>query len=786
MALRILRALFCLLLIVGAGRADAYNFVRGASGGVVSPPWAVNQLLEMPYVCAQHIYINPSPSTYGSFGAGSLSANQGGTGTGSMSHPFLTLSALYAGNGDVNVDAGTCIDITNSTPLVDDGDSNAFFSPSELPSGHQGGDANTPTGYAVLRAVDGSGAYLPAAPQGATPDTVNSSAAHLIMSACGACSAVSGDPDFLAFWPPPSSDYWIVDGLNIEGVGSFTTQSFWGCVTVGNSPRLFNAATGPSHFQIRNTFIHGCGGAGIQVFGADWFAAQQNVVINTSGAPGYEESGIGVVVSAAGCTTFFLNCPPIQTGVDATIGTVINSRLIPYHQVITENWVDGHYEWGQPNQHTDGNCIIIDTDTISQGPPPTDTNSGAFQGRTLVANNVVTHCGGKGIHMFFSQFLDTINNTSYNTHFDPNMQTATREETDCFKVNDCNFIDNIGYAIGGNGTPRVSYTAAGVGPVSVQNVIPYLFSVGGGQPSGVAPMQVFMQDTTTNNIVGVTIDPTNLSALPGGVSGTLTFSNVVSNANGAAGAVIVPGSYHTSFNNSSFAFFFSALDTGNSGAVALCEPWAQQMPLPCTGGNLQLINMFSTGNQWLYNDWFGLNGAVGAGADLPTGAIALPDNPSAPANNLQATDPQFTNPAFTVGPNFILGSLPSRVAGGAAYTVGCVVTLAGNSPTTAAKVKVDAVTGSAITAWHLFANGSYPANTTSNFTQSSASCAGVGAIFTGTAAIYYRPLWISSARPDLSLQSGSPVKHAGSPDWCLSEDFAGNKRSCPSSIGAYE
>lgn len=773
----ILAALLALGMTPMVPSAYAINFFRGASGGSVAPPWATNQILEMPYVCLSQVWVNPSASAYMGSGGGSLSPAQGGTGTGSQAHPYLTLSAMYAGRGNTVLGPGSCINIENSTPLVDDP-----FEPDLLSSGSTHGNANSPTGYIVMRSTDGDGSPVPAGGPGVTPDTVNASAAHLVMSQCGACSGISGDPTFLLFYPP--ADYWIIDGLNIEGVGGFTTGSFFGCVTIGNSPAGFNAVHAPSHMMVRNSYVHGCGGSGIQTIYADWLSIQNNVVTNSSGAPGYQESGIGVVSSMAGCVTFALNCVSAQTGVDSTIGTVIDRRLITYHQVISGNWVDGHYEFLQPGQHSDGNCIILDTQTISQGAAPTDTNAGAYQYRQLVANNATIHCGGKGIHVFFAEHVDILNNTSYSTNFDPLISSAAKQEVDCFLVNDCNYINNIAYQIGGNTPVRVSYTGGSVGPVSVDNVIPFLHNFAGGTPSGGTPMGVTMQDATSNSIVAVAPDAVNVSAVPGGLSGTMTFTGTVSLVNGAAGAPIQPQGYNTSPNNSSFAYTFSALDSGGTNTVSVCFNWAQQFPLPCSGGNLQSFLATSTGDSWINNDWFGTNGAQPVSISTPNAIAIPPDLTTSPGNNLQASDPQFTNPAYAISANFILAALPTKVSGGAGYASGCVVTLAGGSPAAAGAIKVDTVAGGAISTWHMFASGSYPSSATTIFTQASSTCGGSGASFSG--ATFGQPLWISGARPDLQISGGSPAKDAGSPDWCLTQDITGAPRACPGSMGAYE
>lgn len=754
-----IRVLALLCAVLFAGHAHAYNFVRGASGGFVAPTWGTDQTQQMPYACSSFVWINPSPSPSGAAGGGAHYP----TGTGTQAKPFLTFSDMATGSANTVIGPGTCVNLIASVPMVDD---NVTFT--NLNASHNGGNTYSPTGFAVLRSTDGSGNLVPAAGVGITTATYNASAATIQFTASSSTGIT------LTYL----TDYWLFDGLNIEGTGAFTTQNFQACVTIGTEPLLFNSPVGPSHFFIRNSAIHGCGGAGMNTLGTNWVSAQNNVVFHNAGAPGFEESGFSIAASQSGCTTYALNCAEPSSGFDGSICTLLNGGCIPYHQVISGNWFEGNYTFGQPPERTDGNGVIIDTNAIRASDGP--SNSGPYPDRALLVNNVTVHNGGVGVHTFFSQFSDELNNTAIANYFDPGDNSSSRPNIDCIDATDCHGINNIGYAVGANTTVRVAYTLGSVGPVSVDDVHAMILTNSGVPPNGSNPMPVLMLDASQNYITAVTVDTTNVSTTPGGLSGTLTFQAVVNTSNGGVSATITPNLVFQS-NSSPMINSYGGADFG-AGTSNACLRWVQQTP-PCTLSNLQAITLNGTLDTWLYNDWFGLNGGLGA-AFISSVANPPPTLATAPGNNLQASDPTFTTPGFTVSPNFIMATLPTKSASGSGYSAGCKITLAGGSPVTAATVEVDSVSGSAINAYHLFTNGQYPGTGTTVFTQGSSTCGGTGATFSG--ATFQQPFFLNSAPPTLTLQGGSPAKHGGSPNWCPSQDFAGTLRACPPSMGAFE
>ena len=774
------RVIGLLFLFLQATPALASSYFYGAAGGVVAAAWQTNQILQMPYVCNTKVWINPSTSP--SLGAGG-GKHAGSGGTGSQAAPFLSFSDLYASHGNVTVSAGSCIYLVNSTADIDDS-----FDVSQMNVASQSG-FNAPNGYHTIVSVDGNGNPVPAAGVGVTPDTVNTAAAHIKFSLCGACSATAGDPTYFFFIPP--WDYWIIDGLNIEGVGGFLSQSFQACIDDGNPPLVNNGVSGLSHFQVRNSYIHGCGGAGIAGFGADRISIQNNVITNTSGAPGYQESGIGIVVSQYPCAgTYSANCAPNNTGVDSQLCTVVHGACIPFREVVSGNWVEGNFEFGQPPNHSDGNGIIFDTLHIRATDGPGATNSGAYMGPVLMVNNIALHNGARGLHTFFSDNVYSLYNTAYANSFDPLSNAYPHPQIDCAQALGCIQVGNVAYAIGAASTVHTAYTGGITGPVEVDNVNGFIYNYSGAAPGVTNSMPIQMNDGTANSITGVTIDQTNVSNTPGGISGQVTFSGNISAVNGALGASISPT---TPFGaTSSWGMYAYAVTDAGSIVETSCYPaWVQVSSLPCVAPNVLSSNMNEATDAWYNNVEYAINYGVGTAA---IGGAAFTDQPNivqptvtgSPGFNQLLVDPLFTNKAFTITPEYILGGLASAPsAAGSNYSIGCLVTLSGGSPITSAIVKVDSINGSGgILTYHLWDNGTYSASVVTNFTQGSATCSGTGATFSN--GYYYQPFWLNSSRPNLSLQSGSPAKHAGSSSWCISHDFAGNVRACPPSAGAYE
>jgi hypothetical protein len=156
----------------------------------------------------------------------------------------------------------------------------------------------------------------------------------------------------------------------------------------------------PHDVEITGNDFHGCPGGGISAIDADGVTIRDNRVHENSWFTHYATSGISVL-----------------RALDASPGDRQSYKIR-----ITGNTVYGNQtkvKWSQCDCYSDGNGIIIDTN--KEKPAGTGDD---YQGRTLVADNVVFDNGGSGIHAFKSQHVDIVNNTAYENSASPHLKYA--------------------------------------------------------------------------------------------------------------------------------------------------------------------------------------------------------------------------------------------------------------------------------------------------------------------------------------------------------------------------
>ncbi len=175
------------------------------------------------------------------------------------------------------------------------------------------------------------------------------------------------------------------------------------------------------HIRIINNKVHDCGGGGIGITQADYVNIEGNEVFNNAWYSVYGNSGIS---------------------------TYQNWRFDDsqeYKMIIRNNKVYNNRQyipWINVGKITDGNGIIIDDSRNTQN----GSTLGAYTGRTLVANNIVFNNGGSGIHTYFSDHVDIVNNTAY-----LNNQSPEIKDGQIFANNssDVKILNNILYAMPG-------------------------------------------------------------------------------------------------------------------------------------------------------------------------------------------------------------------------------------------------------------------------------------------------------------------------------------------------
>ncbi|BAY76090.1 parallel beta-helix repeat-containing protein [Nostoc linckia NIES-25] len=168
-------------------------------------------------------------------------------------------------------------------------------------------------------------------------------------------------------------------------------------LTNGNCITVDGRKKGHSHhIRIVNNRTHSCGGSGIGILEADYVTIDNNVVFDNAWYGIYASSGISL------------------------LGNWNFDNYQGYKMFVTNNKVYNNRQyipWIKTGTITDGNGIILDTfskEKNSTNPP--------YKGRTLVKNNLTFHNGGSGIHAFYSDNIDIINNTAFLNNQTPELK----------------------------------------------------------------------------------------------------------------------------------------------------------------------------------------------------------------------------------------------------------------------------------------------------------------------------------------------------------------------------
>jgi len=176
------------------------------------------------------------------------------------------------------------------------------------------------------------------------------------------------------------------------------------------------------HVRILNNVIFGCGGGGIGSAHADYLTIVGNIIHNTSAFSIYEESAISMWQNWN-----FDNDPG-------------------YHNNISNNIC--YNNSNQVGVISDGNGVIIDDSRNTQN----NSTLPPYTGKTIVENNIVYLNGGRGIHVYESDFVDVFNNVVYQNMQSPQIKTS---ELSAINSGSVHFINNIVYT-----TPNASANTA--------------------------------------------------------------------------------------------------------------------------------------------------------------------------------------------------------------------------------------------------------------------------------------------------------------------------------------
>ncbi|MEM8529670.1 MAG: right-handed parallel beta-helix repeat-containing protein [Chloroflexota bacterium] len=174
----------------------------------------------------------------------------------------------------------------------------------------------------------------------------------------------------------------------------------------------------PHHIVIRNTMISEFGGSGMYTFHADRITIEDNVISDNGWYSPYGDSNISM----------YQNWDSEPQNDD-------------YRMIIRRNVIYGSKNvlpcaCSAFTQVTDGNGIIINDLRNTQSNLP----FGPYTGRTLIANNVLYANGGRGINIFSSDYVDIVNNTSYQNSTHPEVEDG---EIATINASDVQVYNNI-------------------------------------------------------------------------------------------------------------------------------------------------------------------------------------------------------------------------------------------------------------------------------------------------------------------------------------------------------
>lgn len=224
--------------------------------------------------------------------------------------------------------------------------------------------------------------------------------------------------------------YIIIDGFEIVGnrkdvtlktaiaerenlANPFTSGNGIGIIS-GNSNRKSH------HVIVRNNTVHDLSGGGIYTINADYITIENNTVYNNAWYSPYGNSGISMYQNWN------------------------SDRNTDYKMIVRNNIVYGNqnlipFLWA--GEVTDGNGIIVDDSRHTQ-----DSNLDPYTGKTLITNNIVYKNGGRGIHVYESDGVDIVHNTTYQNSRHPNISDG---EITAIAAKEIGIYNNIIYATTG-------------------------------------------------------------------------------------------------------------------------------------------------------------------------------------------------------------------------------------------------------------------------------------------------------------------------------------------------
>jgi hypothetical protein len=214
-------------------------------------------------------------------------------------------------------------------------------------------------------------------------------------------------------------------GIAIRISGSYVEISGFEAHGLGQEGSAIGVGKRNHHVRIADNIARDSGCAGIGSIQTDYLIVENNRVFGNSRRSPWQCSGISIYQAI---------------NFDHAEGTHnIIRRNIVYNNmnIVVDNKITNDNSGGKT---TDGNGIIVDDTRHTQG----GLTDPAYDGLTLIENNVVFDNGGRGIQIFKSDHVFVRNNTSYHNVKDPNIESRySQAEFMAVYASDVRFINNI-------------------------------------------------------------------------------------------------------------------------------------------------------------------------------------------------------------------------------------------------------------------------------------------------------------------------------------------------------
>lgn len=177
---------------------------------------------------------------------------------------------------------------------------------------------------------------------------------------------------------------------------------------------------GNHHITIRNNYTHNSGCSGIQTAHSDYITI-------TGNRSAYNAKDNYRSIYCSGISTWE------NKDVDSNTGT----KMIISHNAVWGNTNTRSPSCSSPCTNSDGNGIIVDDSRRVQ------TDYKAYRGTTRIENNLTVYNGGRGIHIYSSDNVTVIGNTSYMNNRDSNAGSWRPGEISVVKSGNVKMYHNI-------------------------------------------------------------------------------------------------------------------------------------------------------------------------------------------------------------------------------------------------------------------------------------------------------------------------------------------------------